>query len=310
MGLYILSGVPGTGKTLYAIDKWIIPALKAGRQVVTNIDGLNHDAIALIMEEMPLKIHSLLKLINPDDFDANQQFYKDLPIGCLVVLDEAQNYFGARNFKEKANNDLIPYITKHRHFKHDVVFISQSQDSIDVAVRRVSAITYWLKSGGYSGFGEKNVIVMGYLGGNMEKKPESKNVYRHNTRIYGAYKSYEDTEESKDIKEKKVSVSILGNNKLMAFYLVMALIGVVFVVTKTIPYLTGKDKQKKSVISPTDTRPPASGLTAERGGAGDSIRLLEDCILTTKREGFYEICIYRSGKESRCTRPPLSSLCK
>ena len=45
--IILLSGVPGAGKTLNLIKKYIVPALQQGRNVWTNLEGLKTLPLAI-----------------------------------------------------------------------------------------------------------------------------------------------------------------------------------------------------------------------------------------------------------------------
>ena len=44
--IYAICGTPGSYKSCYAVEKFLLPALKSHRKVYTNIEGLNPAYIA------------------------------------------------------------------------------------------------------------------------------------------------------------------------------------------------------------------------------------------------------------------------
>ena len=152
--IYAICGTPGSFKSCYAVENFILPALRKNRKVYTNIEGLSPTHIATYYDLDPVSVDENLKVLgrvyDPDgtwheDRDKIRRFYEDLPINALVIIDEAQNYFSSRDFKEAFSSDLIPWLTKHRHLGNDVVWITQNIESVDITFRRNTHLTYALR---------------------------------------------------------------------------------------------------------------------------------------------------------------------
>jgi zona occludens toxin (predicted ATPase) len=108
--IYLVTGVPGSGKTLYAI-KLILDFIKEGRTVYADIDGLNIDGV----------------LPAPDD-------WRDTPDGSVVVYDECQQKFGPDG-SGRSKDTRVQALEVHRHTGHDIVFITQRERLLHTHIR-------------------------------------------------------------------------------------------------------------------------------------------------------------------------------
>jgi len=213
MAFLLVSGVPGTGKTLYCIQRYIIPELKKGGVVYTNIEGLIARRISFLFDVDIFDVESNLRQI-----DDPQYFYKDLPKNCMIILDESQNIFSNRDWQSKHNNEAIKYLMEHRHYGHKVVFITPSIDSLDAGMRRIVEFTYKHKS--FSALGSATTVKCGiYDQCNMAKGPLQTITWKHDSRIYDCYSSYF----SDGTKEQKPRVHPLRNS-LLIFVTIFAIV--------------------------------------------------------------------------------------
>jgi zona occludens toxin (predicted ATPase) len=204
MALLLITGVAGTGKTLYCIQKYIIPELKAGGTVYTNIDGLINKRLSILFDIDIFTIEKNLITINDCEY-----FYKDVPKNSLFVLDEAQNVFNNRDWQAKKNNECISYLMEHRHYGHKIIMITPHIDSLDAGIRRVAEFTYKHKS--FSALGNaKTVKCAVFDQSSINKSPIQTFQWKHDSRVYDCYKSYFD----EGTIEKKPRVYPLRNTAL------------------------------------------------------------------------------------------------
>jgi zona occludens toxin len=121
MALLLITGTPGSGKTLYAVSK-IMKWVKEGRRVYADIDGLNIEGVELA----------------PDD-------WRTTPEGSVVIYDEAQQ----RDIFKKtrgtlSDNKIVSDFEIHRHTGHDIVFITQSPIFLHTHIRELIGEHYHL----------------------------------------------------------------------------------------------------------------------------------------------------------------------
>lgn len=139
---------PGSGKTYHVIVNEIIPALKAGRHVYTNIDGVDLREISLIIG-VPVAQFNFHKVTRKEEverlFAANHDDPQCLTLqaekGALLVIDEAEAMWLNRQWESTAQT-FIYFLKYHRHVDCDVVFMGTYLESFDKALRNVGGMYY------------------------------------------------------------------------------------------------------------------------------------------------------------------------
>ena len=98
--IYAICGTPGSYKSAYANEKFLLPALRQGRHVYTNMEGLEPTYIAVFFDLDPVEVsehlHFLGRVYDDDgnyveDPELVRRFYVDLPENALVLMK--QNYY-------------------------------------------------------------------------------------------------------------------------------------------------------------------------------------------------------------------------
>lgn len=164
--IYLITGVPGAGKTLRAVEL-IDGFLKEGRPVYSNIDGLSLDGIKPA----------------PND-------WRETPHGSVVVYDEAQQIFGADGRSGRSSSDVIQAMETHRHTGHDIVLVTQHHGLIHSHVRRLVGRHEHVQRV----FGSKRVIISWKdrafdADSRAEKKSAVTTHWSHPSRLFPYYKS-------------------------------------------------------------------------------------------------------------------------
>ena len=148
-------GKIGDGKTYHVMLRSILPALRAGRRLYTNVDGLQLDLIAdhigvergslMVSQWRTAKEIREAMTLDVDDVDG-----RSLKIDrkSLCVIDEAQLVWDAREFK-KTGKDSNTFFEMHRHFGLDIVLVTQSPARMDKAIRELSGMFYQVKNMGF-----------------------------------------------------------------------------------------------------------------------------------------------------------------
>jgi len=134
MSLKIIVGLPGSGKTYYAVNQVVLKyykwdhdldewAFKSAKHpaIFSNIEDLSLDHINI---DSYLKKHSItIEQFFTLDFQKKlTEKYKNL----VYVIDEAQKYFPSRYY----NVDVFYYFQYHRHLGHDIFLITQDVSSL------------------------------------------------------------------------------------------------------------------------------------------------------------------------------------
>jgi zona occludens toxin len=130
----LVTGLPGHGKTLFAVSKIARTMLQSGRPVYSNINGLRPD-----LGVHPLPAGFAPDFIGPipaDNFVTAVRSWLDVPSGSIVVIDECQAGFPPRSSGAAVPSYIRAFET-HRHFGLDVWLITQHPRFIDLHLARL-----------------------------------------------------------------------------------------------------------------------------------------------------------------------------
>jgi zona occludens toxin len=166
--LFMITGLPGAGKSLYTIHRVTTDSQLTGREVFYHgIPDLQ------------------LPWINLDD----PKKWFEVPEGSVVVIDEAQKVFPLRS----AGSFVPPHVSEfetHRHRGVDVVLVTQDPSLVDAHVRKLTERHFSLKRP----FGLDYAKVWEFHGiGDPNNSGEVKQAletrFNHPKELYGKYKS-------------------------------------------------------------------------------------------------------------------------
>lgn len=152
MAIHFHEGLPGAGKSYEACVYHILPALKSGRQVITNIRGINWGKFAELLDEPEEYLRLLLIYVEPAEQDDGEEslqrvkneFADKTPDNAMIVWDEIQDYFPSGNYKLPLNQQK--FWTEHRHRGLEIVIMGQDRDDVHKIIRsRIEDIVYFLK---------------------------------------------------------------------------------------------------------------------------------------------------------------------
>lgn len=200
--LYLYTGVPGAGKTLYAVSNLVKRKDFKDRPIfVDGIKDLDHDKINYF--DIP-------------EGESIQTWTKWAPPGAIIVVDECQRIFRPRPSGSKVP-DYVAELETHRHRGLDFILITQHPRLIDVHLRGLIEHHTHL---GKTNLGLRRKLEWTTGGA---KDPESRanirealiSVYRLDKSVYGLYKS---AEVHTKIRTKKSKL-------LMLFPLALCLVG-------------------------------------------------------------------------------------
>lgn len=174
MPIELVTGLPGAGKSLGAVDRMLQwRESDATRPVfVLGVDGLK-DGVA--------------QAITPEDLE----HWFDYPPGSIFVIDECQKYFPMRRAGDPPA--WIRKLSEHRHLGHDFLLMTQAPGYLDSYVRGlVDRHTHLVRK-----FGTQMVdryewpaISMSPLSAG-ERKRAVKKLWRYPKRCFDLYKSAE-----------------------------------------------------------------------------------------------------------------------
>lgn len=172
MALNLITGLPGHGKSLYAISLMMKLVKKDNARPVyaCNFTDLNHD---------------VTQTINLED----AQTWHELPHGSIVFVDEAQTFFRQRPASVQPP-DHCRALETHRHRGHDLYLVTQDATTLDAHVRKFVDVHYHLQRP----FGYSYSRIFEYQGyskrpGDRNEPTISKKKWVHNSDLYSLYKS-------------------------------------------------------------------------------------------------------------------------
>lgn len=158
MAINAYTGLQGSGKSYEVVSSVIIDAIRQGRRVVTNIDGINQDKIYDYLIERGADQAKLGIIVHTDDERPKEpNFFPDEKIpetletafvkpGDMVVIDEAWRFWpdGAR-----LTHEHMQFFRMHRHYVHpqtgvacDVVIMTQDITGLARSLKNVIEFSF------------------------------------------------------------------------------------------------------------------------------------------------------------------------
>ena len=153
--IYLYSGTPGSGKSLH-VARVIYFALMRNKPVICNFE-INTSYV-----KHPEQFHHIDNTeLNPVKLMQYSQDYfgmKKVKEGeLLLVIDECQMMFNARQWDKKGREDWNKFFQLHRHFGYDIILVAQFDRMIDRQIR--SLIEYEQIHRKVSNFGAKGKLL-------------------------------------------------------------------------------------------------------------------------------------------------------
>lgn len=155
MPINTYTGLMGSGKSYECVSSVIVPAVRAGRRVVTNVDGIDSDAIrAYCQDKFSVQLEQLGEVVHCTNEDVPKASFlphgKDVDTFCqpgdIICIDEAWRFWGT-------DCKLLPehkvFFREHRHFVHpdtkvccDLVLMVQDITDLHRTLRVVVEVTF------------------------------------------------------------------------------------------------------------------------------------------------------------------------
>ena len=155
MPINVYTGLMGSGKSYECVSSVIVPAVKAGRRVVTNVDGIDSDAIRAYCQEKhgiaPEHLGSVVHCKNEDVGKADFLPYGEnvdtfCQPGDIICIDEAWRFWGTDC---KLLTEHKVFFREHRHFVHpdtkvccDLVLMVQDISDLHRILKVVVEVTF------------------------------------------------------------------------------------------------------------------------------------------------------------------------
>lgn len=205
----------GSGKTYEVVSSIIIPAICQGRRVVTNISGIDNDAIrAYCCEKFSISLDKLGHVVYAKNeqvmareffptMDCQDETKSVVLPGDLVAVDEAYKIWGQDC---KIHNEHKVFFREHRHYVHpqtgvacDLVLMTQDIGDLHRLLRVV--IEQSFKTHKAKGIGLNNVYTITmWEGWKQHQKTIVKDwTQTYNAEIFPLYKSYAGEQQGKEL---------------------------------------------------------------------------------------------------------------
>lgn len=127
----LITGAPGSGKSLLLVDEFLTKAKEEGRAIVA--DGIPE----LVIEHEPAEtVDKWTKSVEDASSQTGSKLVYTFPQGSLVVIDECQRVFRPRRAGSTVPAEVAAFET-HRHQGLDFVLITQHPGLLDANVRRL-----------------------------------------------------------------------------------------------------------------------------------------------------------------------------
>lgn len=194
-------GLPGSGKSYEALVSRIVPALAKRRPVDAYVEGLDHAKIATLAGITEDEGKALLIALTRDQAAQVHKLSRD---NALVVLDEAQNFWGNR---AKMDAELTEYVTEHRHRGQDIILMGQDlRDVHALWRRRVELKLRFMKLTAFGAAKRYSVGTYRCVGPDKFEKVGTQ-ITKYDAKYFGCYKSHvSDDTNTADYKEDRATL--------------------------------------------------------------------------------------------------------
>ncbi|WP_420833703.1 zonular occludens toxin domain-containing protein [Vibrio furnissii] len=190
--IYAIVGRPRSGKSYESVVYHIIPAVKAGRKVITNVP-LNIDwfvklfgpEVKSLIQVVDGKLNEFGKLDRPfSKFEHYQDEWRDdQNRGPLYVIDEAHMVLPNRNLDAA----ILEFYSLHGHYGLDIILLTQNLRKVHRDIKDMIELTYYCAKN--TAFGsDKTYTKKVRIGATTEVINEEQRKY--NSSYYPAYQSH------------------------------------------------------------------------------------------------------------------------
>ena len=179
----LLEGVPGSGKSYYAVSERLLKWVRAGRRVYVFVDGFYLDRLALF-EGMEITVlqQQITLWQSGEEVKAG---LLDVEPGSAVLIDEVQIVFRS---KDKTDPQLLRWLETHRHRGIDLVLMCQQYGQVTLGVNRLVEATTKFRR--LDRFGLKNRYQASVRGNPEELEVIRMFSGRYEPKLYAYYSSY------------------------------------------------------------------------------------------------------------------------
>lgn len=152
MAIHAYFGLPGAGKSYGVVEYVVIPSLKEGRQVVTNIP-LEGSLLTSVFGGEVIQL--------PDDWHEVEDLSSLCPAGCVLVLDEVWRKWPAGLNVNRVPKHEMALLKEHRHRVSSdgkamrVVLVTQQPSDLATWTRKLVEVSYRMEKLTAVGLGKR-----------------------------------------------------------------------------------------------------------------------------------------------------------
>lgn len=222
MSMILITGTPGSGKSLFAVSKILeLQKLHPDRPIYADIEGLQIDGVER----------------SPED-------WRETPENSIIFYDEAQQHERFRSGTSANKDEIVQKLQVHRHTGHDIFFITQSPRFLNAFVMDLIGEHYHL----HRPYGAKLASVYYWRGAQKQPNSEAAKERSENNfqfvypkEVFQLYKSA-----TAHHVKFKIPTKILGT--FAAAGLVALMVGYLVFKPETQSFFTGKPMQEHQGI--------------------------------------------------------------
>lgn len=196
MSIYAYVGLPGSGKSYDVVANQILPALKAGRRVVTNIP-LNMPELCAVV---PAAAELLSSFPTEQVQSAPELIDQYAKPGCVLVLDEVWRLWPSGVQAKNVPEPFRKLLAEHRHMVDEhrnsmqIILVTQDLAQIGAFARQLVEMTFHhtkLSFVGAAGSYRIDVYNGPQSGPNPPKSSRLREIFgRYDAAIFKLYKSH------------------------------------------------------------------------------------------------------------------------
>ena len=241
MSIKLYTGLQGSGKSYEVVSVVILGALREGRRVVSNIAGLNYEAMRdlLISEGVSeLRVGTLYQIHHDDvykenffrtDTDEKNGIETIIQPGDVVCIDEIWRFWETpKQVTPRTQN----FFRMHRHMVHpdtnfacEIVLITQSVDDVIRKIRSVVETTYVMTKHIELGTDKHYRIDIYSRAITHRVMPINSYQKSYDPKYFGLYKSHSVAEEGVEAVEKSIGrKATIWNKPIIKFGMPLAVV--------------------------------------------------------------------------------------
>lgn len=264
MSIVTYSGLPGSGKSYGVVENVIIPALEAGRHIITNIPL----KLGRLSDDFP---KGQVTLFNNSDAENDQGFFNmdNHPAGVIWIIDEAWRFWKSGMKSVNIPQCQKEFFTEHRHNvgpdgrTNEIIIVTQDLSQLCVFVRGLVEETY--RAVKLTAVGQKNRyrvdVYMGAATGQKPGKPMRQLYGKYKPEVFQYYKSHtrNKTDFAAGMEEKADDRANVLKHPLIKFGIPLSIVIMVFGVYRAYSYFepgeeTAHPAHSERTINESDQR--------------------------------------------------------